>query len=82
MKISVFKMEHRISVKFENEAYEQTFKLGADDQLNSLDAVKKWVDDSLLDEVLQRMGQMHQSRLSALARAFPETTPIEFETII
>ena len=32
LKITVFKSDNRISVKFENEGYEQIFKLGADER--------------------------------------------------
>ena len=82
LKISVFRMDNRFSVKFENEAYEQTFKLGADEHLNNLESIKTWVDQSLLEEVLHGMRQMHQSRLSALTRAFPDASAAEFEAII
>lgn len=82
LKISVFKMENRLSVKFENEAYEQTFKLGADEQLNNLESIKTWVDQQLLEDVLQRMEQMHQSSLAARSRAFPASFTGEFEAII
>jgi hypothetical protein len=82
LKISVFKMDDRISVKFENSGYEQTFKLGADERLNTLEAVQHWVDENLLADVLTRMGEMHRSRLGADARAFPATSESEFEEIL
>lgn len=82
LKISVFKMDNRFSVKFENAAYEQTFKLGADDQLNTLEAIKTWVDAQLLDQVLAQMAHMHQANLAARDRAFPEASASEFEEII
>jgi hypothetical protein len=82
LKITVFKMEDRISVKFENAGYEQTFKLGSDERLNSLESVQNWVDQALLDEVLVRMGDMHRSRLAADKRAFPAASESEFEDIL
>jgi len=82
LKITVFKSDNRISVKFENEGYEQIFKLGADERLNSVESIQKWADPIFLDEVLTRMQQMHRSRLSAMVRAFPPETTSEFEEII
>ncbi|MEO6760210.1 MAG: hypothetical protein ABIO24_12205 [Saprospiraceae bacterium] len=82
LKITVFKMNERVSVKFENEGYEQTFKLGQDDRLASLEGVQKWVDPSLLEQVQNTFREMHRSRLSALDRAFPPAQAIVFEEII
>ena len=82
LKITVFKSDNRISVKFENEGYEQIFKLGADERLNTVESIQKWSDSAFLDEVLARMQQMHHSRLSAMVRTFPPETASEFEEII
>lgn len=82
LKITVFKMDNRISVKFENAGYEQTFKLGTDDRFATLEAIQHWVDQMLLDEVLTRMGDMHRCRLRADQRAFPAASDSEFESIL
>lgn len=82
LKITVFKMDNRISVKFENAGYEQTFKLGTDDRFATFEAVQQWVDQALLDEVLVRMGDMHRCRLAADKRAFPDVSESEFEDIL
>ena len=82
LKISVFKMENRISVKFENELYEQTFKLGDDDRLNSLEAVEKLVDAPMLEDVLAGFQRMHATRMGAMSRAFPMKEEELFEEII
>ncbi len=82
LKITVFKMDSRISVKFENAAYEQTFKLGADERYQTLEAIQKWADETLLTEVLNRMEDMHRSRIEAEKRAFPSETPPSFEEIL
>lgn len=82
LKITVFKSDNRISVKFENEGYEQIFKLGTDERLNDVESIRNWADPVFLEEVLMRMQQMHRSRLSALVRAFPTEMTSEFEEII
>jgi len=82
LKISVFKMDGRVSVKFENAGYEQTFKLGDDERYGDLESVGRWADTALIESVLARMAELHQSRLAADARAFPRTSDPEFEEIL
>ena len=82
LKISVFKMDNRITVKFENQAYEIGIKLGSNDQLNNLESVKKWADQSLIESVQHMMNQLHLYRLEADNRAFPAGLISEFEDII
>lgn len=82
LKITVFKMDNRVSVKFENALYEQTYKLGTDERTSSMEGVQKWVDAAFTEQVLSNFQQMHQARMAAFARAFtPESQPV-FEQII
>ncbi len=82
LKITVFKMDDRITVKFENPAYEIGIKLGSNDQLGNLESVKKWADQSLIESVKQLMNQLHLHRLEADNRAFPAGLIAEFDEII
>jgi hypothetical protein len=83
LKITVFKADNRLSVKFENPGYEQTFKLGDDDRLGTLESARAWVDAALLEQVMLNFQQMHRARLEAMARAFPPSGEDDaFETII
>ncbi len=82
LKITVFRMDNRWSVKLENEGYEQTFKLGDAEPLNNFEAIKAWLDQVFLQEAEGRMQEMHQSRLSAQMRVFPQLSVDEFEEII
>ena len=82
LKITIFKMDNRISVKFENDSYEQTYKLGMDERFSDPEAIKRWVSPDFLEAIQQIMAQMHKSRLEATSRAFPADTAAEFETII
>lgn len=83
LKISVFKSDNRVSVKFENPLYEQTFKLGADERFSSLDQVQKIVDQELLEAVEHGFQQMHAAKMAVLSRVFPNPAEAEaFEEII
>lgn len=82
LKITVFKMDNRVSVKFENTQYEQTFKLGDDDRFSSMEAIQKWADAAFLEQVLDHFRQMHLAKISAVARAFPPEGDTVFEEII
>lgn len=82
LKISVFKMDNRLSVKFENGLYEQTFKLGADERLSTVEAVAQWADSVLLADIQSNFQRMHQARMAAFERSFPATTEAVFEEII
>lgn len=73
LKITVFKMDNRISVKFENALYEQTYKLGTDDRFATLEAIREWLDPPLMAEIQNLFTHMHQTRLSAVNRQFNNT---------
>ncbi len=82
LKISVFKADNRVSVKFENALYEQTFKLGDDERFANLEAVQNLVDERMIADVMAGFRQMHQTRMAVLGRRFTATENEEFEEII
>ncbi len=82
LKISVFKMDNRLSVKFENAWYEQTYKFGTDDRVSTLESVQNIVNEDFIHKVLEEMQNMHQIRLEALLREFPPAVEEAFEEII
>ncbi|MBK7938496.1 MAG: hypothetical protein IPJ82_16060 [Lewinellaceae bacterium] len=82
IKITVFKMENRISVKLENPLYEQTYKLEMDERINSLESVQLLIDENFIQQVLAQFRAMHQNRMSAFARVFPVGQGAIFEEII
>jgi hypothetical protein len=82
LKISIFKMAERISVKFENAQYEQTFKLGTDDRFQTVEGVQQWADEALIAQVMANFRQMHAARMAATQRAFPPVEEEVFEEII
>ncbi len=84
LKITVFKIDHRISVKFENADFEQTFKLGSDERYQNPEVLRQWIDDTLLAEVLRLMKELRRIRQAADQRAFPRESAAEdaFEQIV
>lgn len=82
LKITVFKMDNRISVKFENAVYEQTFKLGADERFSSFQSVQKLVDAEFLERISSNFRLMHQYRMAAVTRAYPTETNTVLDEII
>jgi len=82
MKITVFKMDNRLSVKFETGLQEQTYKFREGDSIESLEDVQRVVDEVLLNEVLELFKQMRQNSMRALSRNLPKPAGEEFERII
>ena len=82
LKITVFKNDNRLSLKLENEGYEQTFKLREDGLIESLDDVKRLADDAFLAQIQSNFQAMHRARLAAMSRAFPADDGDVFEEII
>ncbi len=82
LKITIFKMGERTSVKFENERYEQTYKLGTDERFTKPEAIEQWADVQFLEKVQQTFQQMHQAQMSAMSRFFPVESENLFEEII
>ena len=82
LKITVFKMDDRVSVKFESGLYEQTYKFRSGEGVESLEDVKNLVDEPFLQGVLQQLKEMHETRIQGLARLQPGSGTEIFEEII
>lgn len=82
LKITVFKMDNKFSVKFESGLYEQTYKFRSSDTIKSLEAIQKMVDAPFCEAVLQDLNRMHQRKNEAMARTLPQEGGMEFEEII
>lgn len=82
LKITVFKMDNKFSVKFESGLYEQTYKFRSSDVVSGLEAIKKMVDATFCEEVLQELNKMHQRKNQAMVRTLPQEIDAEFEEII
>lgn len=82
LKITVFKMDNKISVKFETGLYEQTYKFRIDNHIDGLASVQKLVDATMIEEVTQLFSKMHVMKNQAIERFVPVEEEEEFEEII
>ena len=80
--ISVFRNDGRVSVKLENEGYEQTYKLGDDERFSGMEAIQQFVDEHFLEEALNIFVQMHAARRGSVIRMTPAAPDQEMEEII
>ncbi len=81
LKITVFKTDTRLSVKFEDSQNEQTYKFRQADGLASFEDVRRFVDGPFLQGVMQEFRHMNDLRQQALHRHLPPKGN-EFEEII
>ncbi len=82
LKITVFKMDNKFSIKFENGLLEQTFKIRGGSEINSFEDIQKLVDPKWLGEVMQMLQQMNQSKLEATSRFLAVNGAEEFDDIL
>jgi len=81
IKITVFKMDDKFSVKFETGLYEQTYKFRGSDAITGIEDIKALVDEGFINNVLAEMTTLHRIKSDALARFLPEEED-DFDEII
>ncbi|MEL7123268.1 MAG: hypothetical protein AAFO07_27720 [Bacteroidota bacterium] len=72
LKITVFQMDNRLSVKLETGLYEQTYKFRQGGMINTLEDVKKIITEEFTQAVLDQVEEMHQIKNTALKRMHSE----------
>ena len=82
LKITAFKMDNKLSVKFESGLFEQTYKFRESDQLNKFEDIQNLVDEAFILNVLDEFKSMNQIKNKAISRFFAENDSEEFEDII
>ncbi|MBK7407661.1 MAG: hypothetical protein IPJ40_06005 [Saprospirales bacterium] len=80
-KITVFKMDNRISLKLEAGMCEQTYKFRTGEGMESLEDVQRLVDAAFLKAVGLQFASMHQTQVGALSRSI-QAGEDEFDEII
>jgi hypothetical protein len=80
-KITVFKMEHRLTLKMENGLYEQAYRFTLSDNLSGFEDVEKLLDDTFLEEVEARFQAMRAGTESLMRRRFPKAVEWDEEII-
>jgi hypothetical protein len=81
MKITVFKMDNKLSVKFETGFYEQTYKFRESNEIHDLATLQKLVDERFMNDVMENFAKLHQAKNEALGRFLPQAEEV-FEEII
>jgi hypothetical protein len=80
LKISVFRNDNRISIKFENAQYEQIFKMK--ESITNVEEAQRFADAPFCKNVELHFIAMHQNKIDALKRFLPQNEDDEFEEII
>ncbi len=82
MKITVFKADNKISIKFELGLYEQVFKFRESEYMQDIAGAEKLVDATFIGEVLGNFNLMHQLKNKALGQLVQLVEEGEFPEII
>lgn len=60
--VSVFKMDNKISVKFESNGLEQTYKFRDGSPINNPEDVKKWMNEAVISKIKTTFASMALTR--------------------
>lgn len=82
LKITVFKMNNKLSVKLESGLYEQTYKFRESEHLKNVQDVQRLIDHEFVQSVEADFKHMHQRRMQAMGRFLPPVEEDEFDTLI
>jgi len=82
LKITAFKMDNKLSIKFESGLFEQTYKFRESDQLSTFEDIQNLVDDGFINDVLEELKTMNQLKNRAFSRFITQNEADEFEEII
>ena len=83
LKITIFQMEGKFTVKLESGLFEQAYKFRAGAAISGAEDIRKLVDEGFIAAVLEEMNRMGRIRSQALERFSPPGgEEEEFEEII
>ena len=82
LKITVFQMDNKVSIKFETGLYEQTYKFREREELKNLESIKQMIDGNFVNNVLHEFQKMHSIKNNAMQSFLPKPDENEFEEII
>jgi hypothetical protein len=82
MKISIFKMGERFSVKFEHLGVEVTYKFSEEEGATDLTRLKKMMDEDFINRVGKQIHEMIPLRLEKIREYLPVAMENEFDEII
>ena len=81
IKVSVFKMNERISIKFEKQLMEQTYKFRDGSTVNTLEDAKTFCSDQTIEEINHLFVAMANNRSNSLT-SMMKNQEDEFDEII
>lgn len=81
LKITVFQMDNRLSIKFENGQYEQVYKFRSGEGVDRMHEAQALVNEDFIANVQLLFAQMHQLKMQTLASQVAAEED-EFEEII
>ena len=82
LKITIFKMDNRFTVKFENEWYEQAYRFYQDGKIETIEQIKQIIDETFIADVQEIFTQMHKKRMTHLHKILFSEEKNEFDIII
>lgn len=82
LKVTVFKMDTKLSVKFETGMLEQTYKFRMQQGLEGLADLENLVDETFAAKVEEQFATMQKASFAAYERHLPDEEEDEFDTII
>ena len=81
-KITVFQMNNKFSVQFEDGEQSQIYKVPNVDYLNNFNAIQEMVDGAFLNDIDKVFMQMATAKKAALNQIIRRTVEDEFDNII
>jgi|AntRauTorckE5430_2_1112549.scaffolds.fasta_scaffold111854_2 hypothetical protein len=82
LKITIFQMDNRFTVKFEDGTLEQAYKFRSGDFINSVGDIRQLVDATFIQEVTAEMARLYRIHKDALERLQPDEEEDEFDDIL
>jgi len=81
-KITVFQLDHKLAIKFEDNLYEQTYKLRMSEHINGIKEIETLVDEEMVNKVMNRFRSMHRDLEDAKIRNIQMNEEDEFDEIL
>ena len=82
LKITVFKMDDKVQIKFEHAGAEIAFKIKGHELVYNFETAKTWVDQSLLTHVEKQFKELNKGANEAFKRRYEANQPDNFDTIL
>lgn len=82
IKVTVFKMNERVSIKFEYNLLEQIYKFRDGSGIDSSEMARRYCTDETIMNIKEIFHQMSQNRFSSLQQLFENDAEEKFDKII